>query len=150
MPQKLFSLVLIMPLLLPQGMCICDLIPQKSTAGTEGEAATEEAPPCCRCHRHQRRRTAEQASTASARSHPHQLPAPVQRDEDHVPGCPAKAGGGLWKHTSRDPHSLTASTFASLAEASPCSLPEAPTPLLPAPIASADPPIYLTLRTLRI
>jgi len=94
MLQRLLSLLLVLLLLLPPGVCICR-IAQAAVASPEESPSAAQAPPLCSscsCAKHQHQVTADPASEQSAKLVP-STPA----DNDHIPSCPALTGSTQWK-----------------------------------------------------
>jgi hypothetical protein len=148
MQLKLLSLVLTLPLLLPQGVCLCGIASAESSASAEDSGREQEAAHPS-CHHHRSDKSADPSSAPPARPHPGN---PTDNQDDHAPGCPALKPAFVLRSA---PDGTTAHSQAKLATAT--LLPD-PDPLLhQAPAvdvlsqpSSARPCLYLRLRTLLI
>ena len=154
MLRRVLSLLLILPLLLPQGMCICDLA--HSCRACEANPCTVSQAPApqrtaCKCCKHKRTGSPGRPDRVLAQSHTCRHSIPAKRDDDkHAPCCPAKAGFGLWKtEPTSAPTVDTPTDWQRIASASP--------PAQPAAVAvpgddlhPSGPLLYLTLLTLLI
>src|SRR4051812_34137486 len=96
MLRRLLSLLLVVPLLLPQGVCVCDFM-QKSEACSECNVRVEPAKPTCGCRKHRQAAAGAQEQTTIVRGHRCHQSVPADQRNDHAPGCPAKTGGAAWK-----------------------------------------------------
>jgi hypothetical protein len=146
MVRRLLSVLLVVPLLLPQGMCVCDLLQKcEACAATENSTpATAKRPTCSCCKKHREKH----ASTAVDRAHTCHRSSPADKQDHHAPGCPAKAGGGHWNFNLTH----TSSLLPLLASAS-LALHPAPAPLnwgLTSDGASIDRLLHVTQVNLRI
>ncbi len=152
MLRRFLSLLLVLPLLLPQGVCVCDLV-QACVASNRGAEQTQ-APLSvsrCRCCKHKHAKPVHETSLAREQAPAGNESSPLQRGPDeHVPGCPAGTIGGLLKTAANHNLMLRTLSFSNpvaLTEAS-CSVSR------PLGCVSAchfpDQPLYLTLHTLLI
>ncbi len=150
MVRKLVSLCLVLPLLLPQGVCVCDFVSPKCAPTAQAATQPESETFTCSCRKHRRTCAQNRSCFQSAQVQQTGRSVPADQQEEHIPGCPAKAGGGLWKEKPADPPALAGSIVVRLfpvpdgANAPSC-VGEFP--------SLADPynhPLYLTLLTLRI
>jgi hypothetical protein len=149
MAQRLLSLLLVLPLLLPPGVCVCDFV-HRCQACSECEAKVELAKPTCGCCRHRRAAPAGKDQRTIARTHTCHRSIPIDRRNDHAPGCPAKTGGSVWKIKTAQASLSVSPQFTGI-----FAMPDVPaaSAALSSPsfhLAAADQPLYLTLLTLRI
>ena len=147
---NLLSYVLVVPLLLPPGVCVCHFQAAPSAAHLEEDdpdgTCLAFGPPDCQDHH---------ATPCPHRPSPlrrHDGPIPADSSDQHVPGCPAlkTVFVGRCAQDAEQPHSAT-----GVAGGEPFPDPGAavlsPPVLHPSPhLGSADPSLYLLLLTLRI
>ena len=135
----ILKLLVALPLLLPQGLCICDSL-TTCQACAEPAASVETSLPACSC-------CAAEDDKALALTATHTCE--PQPGEPHVPGCPVKEDAH-WKADLKSPSPLLTVDFTCVTDSLDC---------LPVPSAQSAPladlhanqrPIYLTLLTLRI
>lgn len=135
MLRRLLSLLLVLPLLLPQGVCACDFIEHQEAGTTVSEAAPP--PACCaRCRKHWHSHTTAQTKQ----------PAPVSHSDQDSP-CPTKAGGGLWKAAPAGTHVLSTADVLPVSFRTVLALPD---PTSSPDLLRSDRTLYLTLLNLRI
>lgn len=149
MLRRLLTLLVALPLLLPQGVCVCDFM-QTCEACEDCANATELARPTCSCCRHQREAVIQDDAPAIAKSHTCHKSDSSDKKNDHLPGCPAKEGSACWKGDTAQP--LMAVTLVYVGMLDSLDTPAATSALSASPIhlSTADPPIYLTTLSLRI
>lgn len=148
MLRSLGTYLLIVPLLLPPGVCVCDLVASSGQA-PQPESVTL-SPECsgCRCQHHQRARQIAQArESADLPSAAAELPA--KSDEQHLPACPAKNGSVQWKaQTVSSSHLIDRAVLPAQFELAPVVAVAAPAAVCD--LCPSAPPLYLTLLTLLI
>lgn len=78
MLRSLGTLLLIVPLLLPQGVCVCALVPHECTVDNSAVAVDASAEVgCCRCCKHAQTKVKLEDQ-------------PLKAPQQHAPACPAK------------------------------------------------------------
>lgn len=147
--RSVLSLLLALPLLLPQGVCVCDFI-QECEACADCTAAVEPEKPACGCHKHKPTEPVKNDAPTLTKHHTCHQHAPADQQDGHIPFCPAKAGSVQWKAEPAPPPAQPSLFFVGMV----ClSQPPAVNSALLTPsfhLSSADQPLYLTLLTLRI
>jgi hypothetical protein len=141
--RKSLSLLLVVPLLLPPGVCVCDCAASKcAAAGGDEQAAPdlhdgEDHDVCCDC-----------CHPPAKKGHVCDRPAPADHPFRHAPGCPA-AVGEQWKIKPTHPTVLPTADRAGLAPV-PDTVPQASESGFRSRHAAPGQPLFLTLLTLRI
>jgi hypothetical protein len=134
----IIKLLVALPLLLPQGLCICDSLTTCQACAEPAASVETSAPACSCCIEDDKTPTLTATHTCEP-----------QPGEPHVPGCPVKEDA-QWKADLKAPSPLLAVDFTCIADSLDC---------LAVPSAQSNPfadfhgkqrPIYLTLLTLRI
>jgi hypothetical protein len=153
--RSVLSLLLALPLLLPQGVCVCDLVQQceacaECTECTECTRAVELEKATCGCHKHQPAEPGKTNAPALVKQHICHQNAHNSQQNEHIPCCPAKTGSVQWK-LDPTPQSvqLGFDFFGTICHSQSPAVNSA----LLAPsfhLSSADQPLCLTLLTLRI
>lgn len=142
--RTLLTLLVTLPLLLPQGVCTCDFM-RKCEACVDCAVNVQAQSSCChQCQRH----TVPKGEAVIVKAHGCHKSMPWEKQNSHQPCCPAKAGSAAWKAIP----SPVDVNFCLVGLVNGLELPVAVS-VAPAPLAylrSADQPIYLTLHTLRI
>lgn len=147
--RRLLSLLVVLPLLLPQGACVCDLV-QKCEACADCTGLVESAKPTCGCRKHQPAEPLQSVALTLTKSHTCHQTAPGDQQDEHLPCCPAKASSAEWKvepPASPAPPSLDFAGLVNLL---------LPPVVISAPLklsvhlSATSQPLYLTLLTLRI
>jgi hypothetical protein len=138
------------PLLLPQGVCVCDFVAAPPAHVTPDEQQTEPETSACACHKHQRNHAEDPVCPSSDQVRHSEHSLPTNEQDNHIPGCPAKVAGGLWKVKSADPPSLVGSFVVGFLVASVGPTLKPGFPERSPGFTSLDHPLYLTLLTLRI
>jgi len=96
--RQLLTFLLVWPLLLPSGVCVCDWFAADCRACAVSEADSDHADdeaalvPGHTCHHH----------------------APAQNSSDHMPGCPTKSGHA-WRTEGTDRSTLVTGTCTFIA-----------------------------------
>lgn len=147
--RSVLSLLLALPLLLPQGMCVCDLM-QKCEACADGTAAVEPEKPACGCHKHKPAEPVKTDASTLTKLHTCHQNAPADQPGEHFPCCPVKAGSVQWKAEPIPSPAQPSFGFVGMVS---LSLPPAVNSALLTPsfhLSSSDQPLYLTFLTLRI
>lgn len=151
MVRRFLSLLLLFPLLLPQGVCVCHFAsPTCAAAGTEDDEADSQAfaHNSCRDHEHS---LDEQSHSAAERAGHRHGPTPAEQPDQHTPGCPALKPAFVQRQAVDTATPLGASVCVLV-----CRLPDADAAGRHTPAAiwpdfgSPNRPLYLTLLTLRI
>ena len=144
MVRRFLTLLAVVPLLLPQGICVCDLL--APCAACEQPASTPSAPAsacCCECCQAEPV-VVDGAGLAALHSC---QSSPADRDE-HLPACPAE-GSAQWKADLG--HGLPTIGLDVVGSVSTIDTPAVSMLLAPAAqLDTAERPLYLTLLTLRI
>lgn len=146
MLRSLGTVLLIVPLLLPPGVCVCDLLAQECGACAEAAApavAPSETGCCCKHHRPAQAVCLHTGHTCSKSK-------PANAPDNHPLGCPAKPDHAQWKAQPGNPPTLVGPVpVHPLAVAEP--LAAGARSLFPEQSGHPpDQPLYLTLLTLLI
>jgi len=142
--RRLLTLLVALPLLLPQGVCVCDFL-RKCEACTECDANVELEAPACGC---QHERTAEVENDSDKTCTCYQSGSPESPEHRTLP-CPPKSSA-QWKADTATPPQPVCVPFVGLMT-DPEALVTTSTCLSPSFQAStANQPLFLTLLTLRI
>lgn len=144
------TLLVSLPLLLPQGVCVCDfLVKCEGCIEAAPSARVVETISTCKCCKHRKTEPPAHAAVIG-KQHTCHKSAPLNGKDNHSPCCPAKAGTGEWKCEPGSPQS------------SPCFAYCGPVTLLTPPLAEVansiaapdhfahGPPVYLAILNLRI
>jgi len=147
--RSLLTILVALPLLLPQGVCVCDFM-QKCEACTDCAVSVEPERPTCGCSKHKHAQTVRDDGQTIAKAHSCHKSSPTEQQDNHLPCCPAKTGSAVWKTDTTQ--SSTVIYLALVHLVNELELPAAITAdAAPAVhLASSGRPIYLTLLTLRI
>lgn len=148
--RRLLTLLVALPLLLPQGVCVCDFMQNCEACADCAGVVEPEQPTTCGCRKHKHLQASQNAAPSISPSHTCHKPFPTDRQDNHAPCCPAKEGSAVWKaDTTQSVPALTLDLLALVSSVD--ALPAAT--IHPAPsihFYAADRPIYLTTLSLRI
>lgn len=137
--------LLIVPLLLPPGVCVCDVVSNECAACDETLVVVPAPVTGCRCKCHQ-----QTPAPSFHLGHTCIKGQPIDAPDNHVPGCPAKHDQAQWKTQPNHPPTLTGpvavSPFVLVEPALTVSRAWSPDQSGHPP----DQPLYLTLLTLLI
>lgn len=147
--RRLLTLLVALPLLLPQGVCVCDFM-RSCEACEDCAVSVEPEKPSCGCHKHKQAQAVQDDDLEIAKGHTCHKSLPTEKQDNHVPGCPAKEGTAVWKaDTAPAPVTFSLGLVGLLNY---LELPVT-TFTVSAPtihLAASGRPIYLTFLTLRI
>lgn len=149
MHRRLFSVLLMVALLVPQGMCVCDLVQPACAACVEASEPEQpvEGACSCRCKRHQTK-TIKPVASLPSHSCTHSAP---EHEDHHLPTCPVKVGNLPWKadslHRPFATQALVADVVAVIDGTIPNGHPVSPVFSHP---SFSEQSLYLTLLTLRL
>lgn len=153
--RTLVSILTVLPLLMPPGMCVCQFVkPGTPPAGTGGDRGARLVPApqhdgeqakchSCPCH----------SKTSAVAARPGTVPGsgrPKPNDPAHEPGCPALKTVDHSKVAEQNHPVIDPVVPASGGVGSRIGAPPAALPRLPEPAAVSSPPAYITFRALLI
>jgi hypothetical protein len=149
MARRVLSLLLILPLLLPPGVCICDLL-HRCEACTESPrptsvVASPSRTTACHCCRHKHTGPVAQHQVAPCHD-----PVPADGKDPHAPGCPAKTGGSWWKTEPTVTATPDANSWCGMVAVLDAQRPPQVSWRLTAQFCPPDQSLYLALLNLRI
>lgn len=145
---RFLSLLIALPLLLPQGLCVCGFA-LSCEACTSEPATAEAAPRCCNCHAHQAVAENDVGKVSVAKDHTCHKSGPNKCD-DRAPACPTKNATSYWRaDIGQAATPLTLDCMVSLPlEGFLADVSRACT--VPLTVHQSDRPIYLTTLSLLI
>lgn len=150
MMRRIFSLLLVLPLLLPQGVCVCDLMKPQCEACAEGNVCVEQVESACSCCcKHKRHQAVENDGPSLTTSHTCAKSGPDKEDR-HLPICPIKTGGAQWKSALVSVPILADMAFVGMLPVADVTAAGSFTSAFPVHFDPSDQPLYLTLLNLRI
>jgi len=112
--------------------------------------SVEPEKPSCGCRKHKQALPVQTDDLEIAKAHTCHKTIPTDKQDDHVPGCPAKEGSAVWKANTTQPSPVGTLDLAGLLVSVDVAVPVSILPVPSIPVITSNRPIYLTTLTLRI
>lgn len=144
--SRIFTLLVALPLILPQGICLCDLVRSCESCAAVVVAPVEPACRHCKCRQHAATDDTPSAAPAKAHTCHH-----TTTDGDNDPQtCPTQDGATYWKSDLGSATVLPALTALAVPTLDVLPTPASACSIAPVSLARFNLPVYLTTLSLRI